>query len=65
LSGPSARDTSSSPASAAGAPPSARVDESPVIVRQVSDDLALEMTLVENIQREDLNAIEAARAFEA
>src|SRR5437870_4012350 len=36
----------------------------PVIVRQVSDDLALEMTLVENIQPEDLNAIEAARAFE-
>ena len=36
----------------------------PVIVRQVSDKLALEMTLVENIQREDLNAIEAARAFE-
>jgi ParB family transcriptional regulator, chromosome partitioning protein len=36
----------------------------PVIVRQVSDDLALEMTLVENIQREDLNAMEAARAFE-
>src|SRR6266850_2295794 len=28
------------------------------------DELALEMTLVENIQREDLNAIEAARAFE-
>src|SRR6266849_3731006 len=36
----------------------------PVIVRQVADNLALEMTLVENIQREDLNAIEAARAFE-
>jgi ParB family chromosome partitioning protein len=35
-----------------------------VIVRQVPDDIALEMTLVENIQREDLNAIEAARAFE-
>jgi ParB family chromosome partitioning protein len=34
-----------------------------VIVKQVSDDTALEMTLVENIQREDLNAIEAARAF--
>jgi len=33
------------------------------IVRQVSDELALEMTLVENIQREDLNAIETARAF--
>ncbi len=36
----------------------------PAIVRQVPDELALEMTLVENIQREDLNAIEAARAFE-
>jgi len=35
-----------------------------VIVRQVPDAVALEMTLVENIQREDLNAIEAARAFE-
>jgi ParB family transcriptional regulator, chromosome partitioning protein len=34
------------------------------IVRQVSDELALEMTLVENIQREDLNAIETARAFD-
>src|SRR6202007_2067719 len=30
------------------------------IIRQVSDELALEMTLVENIQREDLNAIETA-----
>jgi ParB family chromosome partitioning protein len=36
----------------------------PAIVRQVPDELALEMTLVENIQREDLNAMEAARAFE-
>ena len=35
-----------------------------VIIRQVPDELALEMTLVENIQREDLNAIEQARAFE-
>jgi ParB family transcriptional regulator, chromosome partitioning protein len=34
------------------------------IVRHVPDELALEMTLVENIQREDLNAIEQARAFE-
>jgi ParB family transcriptional regulator, chromosome partitioning protein len=33
------------------------------IVRHVPDELAVEMTLVENIQREDLNAIEAARAF--
>ena len=36
----------------------------PAIVRHVPDNLALEMTLVENIQREDLNAIEAARAFQ-
>jgi ParB family chromosome partitioning protein len=42
----------------------AGLDKVSVIVRQVSDEIALEMTLVENIQREDLNAIEAARAFE-
>ena len=36
----------------------------PAIIRQVPDELALEMTLVENIQREDLNPMEAARAFE-
>jgi ParB family transcriptional regulator, chromosome partitioning protein len=35
-----------------------------VIVKQVPDERALEMTLVENIQREDLNAMEAARAYE-
>jgi ParB family transcriptional regulator, chromosome partitioning protein len=34
------------------------------IVKEVPDELALEMTLVENIQREDLNAMEAARAFD-
>jgi ParB family chromosome partitioning protein len=42
----------------------AGLDKVSSIVRQVPDELALEMTLVENIQREDLNAIEAARAFE-
>src|SRR2546430_15203873 len=31
------------------------------IVKQVPDELAVEMTLVENIQREDLNPMEAAR----
>ncbi len=36
----------------------------PAIVRSVPDELALELTLVENIQREDLNAIEEARAFD-
>lgn len=42
----------------------AGLDKVSAIVRQVPDELALEMTLVENIQREDLNAIEQARAFD-
>ena len=36
----------------------------PVVIREVGDEQALELTLVENIQREDLNPIEQARAFE-
>src|SRR5271168_638401 len=36
----------------------------PAIVREVSDHVALEMTVVENLQREDLNPVEQARAFE-
>jgi ParB family chromosome partitioning protein len=36
----------------------------PAIVRHVSDEQALEMTIVENLQREDLNPMEQARAFE-
>jgi ParB family transcriptional regulator, chromosome partitioning protein len=36
----------------------------PVILKDVSDETALEITLVENIQREDLNAVDEARAFE-
>ena len=35
----------------------------PVIVRRVSEQQAAEMTLVENLQREDLNCIEQAEAF--
>ena len=35
----------------------------PAIVRQVSDELAMEMTIVENLQRADLNPMEQARAY--
>jgi ParB family chromosome partitioning protein len=35
----------------------------PAIVRVVSDEQAMEMTIVENLQRADLNPIEQARAF--
>jgi len=36
----------------------------PVILKDVSDETALEITLVENIQREDLNPVDEARAFD-
>jgi ParB family chromosome partitioning protein len=36
----------------------------PAIVRQVSNEQAMEMTIVENLQREDLNPMEQARAYE-
>jgi ParB family chromosome partitioning protein len=36
----------------------------PAIVRDVPEEMALEMTLVENLQREDLNPIEQAHAFD-
>ena len=35
----------------------------PAIVRQVSDEQAMEMTIVENLQRADLNPMEQARAY--
>ena len=35
----------------------------PAIVRQVSDAQAMEMTIVENLQRADLNPMEQARAY--
>lgn len=38
--------------------------EVPVIVRQASDRDVLEMALIENLQREGLNAIEEARAYD-
>lgn len=42
----------------------ANLDKVPVIVQNIPDDRLLEVTLVENIQREDLNPIEAALAFQ-
>jgi ParB family chromosome partitioning protein len=35
----------------------------PVVVRDVSDDRLLEVALIENLQREDLNPIEEAQAY--
>ena len=41
----------------------AGLSQVPVVVRPVSDDQLLEMSLVENIQRADLNPIEEAEAY--
>jgi ParB family chromosome partitioning protein len=38
----------------------AGLDEIPVVIRDVSDEAAIAMALIENIQREDLNPIEEA-----
>jgi ParB family chromosome partitioning protein len=42
----------------------ARLHEVPVIVRELEDREALEIALVENLQRQDLNAIEEAEAYQ-
>ncbi len=41
----------------------ARLHEIPAIVRTFSDEETLEVALIENIQRQDLNAIEEAQAY--
>ena len=39
----------------------AGLNEVPVVIRQLGDDKTLEIAIIENLQREDLNAIELAR----
>jgi len=41
----------------------AELETIPAVVREVSDDEMLELALIENVQREDLNAIDKARAM--
>jgi ParB family chromosome partitioning protein len=41
----------------------AKLDEVPVVVKDIPDSTALAMALIENIQREDLNVIEEARGI--
>jgi ParB family chromosome partitioning protein len=42
----------------------AGAEQVPIVVREIPDERLLEITLIENIQREDLNPIETAVAFE-
>jgi ParB family chromosome partitioning protein len=41
----------------------AEVAAVPIVVRDIPEDRLLEVTLIENIQREDLNPVETAQAF--
>jgi ParB family transcriptional regulator, chromosome partitioning protein len=41
----------------------AEINEVPVVVRDIPDEHLLEISLIENIQREELNPIETANAF--
>ena len=42
----------------------AGLDEIPALIRRVADEAAVAMSLIENIQRENLNPLEEARALE-
>jgi ParB family chromosome partitioning protein len=41
-----------------------KLDEMPAIIRKMEDTEALEVALIENIQRQDLNPLEEAQAFQ-
>lgn len=41
----------------------ANLNKIPSVIREVSDDKLLELALIENIQRQELNAIEEAKAY--
>ena len=41
----------------------AKLHDVPVVVREMSDGESLELAIIENVQREDLNAIEEAAAY--
>ena len=42
----------------------ARLVEVPVLIREFDDERALELSIVENVQREDLGAVEEARGYQ-
>jgi len=42
----------------------AKLHDVPVVVRELPDDQALELAIIENVQRADLNAIEEGAAYE-
>jgi len=42
----------------------AKLHDVPVVIRDLADDQALEIAIIENVQRADLNALEEATAYE-